>query len=79
MTGPIDDQFTVRDEEVRAGRELPSERVASRAATEREITFILGLVLLGLGAGLAWVPLGLIVPGAIITAIALFNRGGVTP
>lgn len=78
MTGPIDDAFTVRDEEVRAGRTIPDVDEKRRALRDRELTFLIGLGALAVGFGLAWLPLGFIVPGAVVTIVALWSRGGTT-
>lgn len=37
--------------------------------------FVAGLVLFGLGLGLAWPPLGLIGTGAILMAVSVFGGG----
>ena len=76
MTGPADDVFTVTDAEVRAGRDLPDASAARRAIRDRELTLLVGLAGLAVGFGIAWLPLGFIVPFAIVTAIALWSRGG---
>lgn len=39
----------------------------------REVMLVAGLAMLGGGAHLAWVPLGLLLPGAALTAIAVFG------
>jgi hypothetical protein len=73
---PADDAFTVTEAEVRAGRTLPDVDEQSRAARDRELTLLLGLLGLGVGFGIAWLPLGLIVPSLIVTVIAIWSRGG---
>lgn len=42
----------------------------------RDILGGTGLMLLGMGMAFVWVPLGLIVPGAILVAIAVFGVRG---
>lgn len=37
--------------------------------------FLVGLVLFGVGLGLAWLPLGLLGPGCVLMAISLFGDG----
>lgn len=71
-----DDAFTVTDAEVKAGRGSPDLGDRLRAIRDREITLVLGLGLLAVGFGMAWPPLGLIVPGLIVTAVALWARPG---
>lgn len=39
----------------------------------RELALAAGLGMLGGGAHLAWEPAGLLVPGAVLTAIAVFG------
>lgn len=45
-----------------------------RPEDDREATLLLGLVLLAIGLALFWVPLALIVPGAVLTAVGLVAR-----
>lgn len=45
-----------------------------RPEDDREATLLLGLVLLAIGCALFWVPLALIVPGAVLTAVGLVAR-----
>jgi hypothetical protein len=42
----------------------------------RDLVGLAGVFLLGLGFAFVWPPLGLIVPGAILTAIAVFGVRG---
>ena len=90
MTGPIEDEFTVNEAEVRAGRQLPRPHDLEAALRDRELTFLIGLALLAIGAGLfvaaAWglgaqgaiagLGAALVVPGSIVTLIALWARAG---
>lgn len=39
----------------------------------RDVLCAAGLILLGLGSAFVWAPAGLIVPGAIMVAIAVFG------
>jgi hypothetical protein len=51
----------------------------ARDGTDRELLAILGLIMLGFGLALAWLPLAFIVPGALLVLIALgftLHRGG---
>lgn len=50
-----------------------SERTASAAHSldARDVTAIVGLIMLAAGCAMAWPPLGLIVPGAVLTWKAL--------
>lgn len=42
--------------------------------SDQELVAIVGLALLGIGLWVVWIPLGLIVPGGLLVAIALgFN------
>jgi hypothetical protein len=45
-----------------------------RPEDDREATLLLGLVMLGIGLGLWWIPAALIVPGAILVAIGIVAR-----
>lgn len=39
----------------------------------RDFVGLLGLVLIGVGLGLVWLPAALIVPGAILSGVAIFG------
>lgn len=45
-------------------------------ADRRDIILLAGIVTLGMGLAFVWPPLGLIVPGAILVAIAVFGVRG---
>ena len=50
------------------------KRLAARADL---LVFALGLVLFGVGLGLAWLPLGLVGPGVVLMYISLAgDKGG---
>lgn len=40
---------------------------------QRDLLLAAGLTMLGFGAAEAWAPLGLIVPGAVLSAVAIFG------
>lgn len=40
---------------------------------KRDLTLVAGVFLLGLGAAFIYAPLGLVVPGAILVAVAVFG------
>lgn len=48
-------------------------RAIAKQIDRRDLLLIGGLPMLGIGAEQAWHPLGLIVPGAVLTAIAIFG------
>lgn len=51
-------------------------RALLRIEDDREATFLLGLVLLGIGLALWWYPAALIVPGALLVVVGLVARTG---
>lgn len=48
----------------------------SRAVDRRDILGLAGVMLLGLGLAFVWAPLGLIVPGGILVAVAVYGVRG---
>lgn len=48
----------------------------AREIDRRDILGLAGLVLLGLGLAFVWAPLGLIVPGGILVAVAVYGVRG---
>lgn len=42
----------------------------------RDVVGLAGIVLIGIGAGLIYIPAGLIIPGAILAAVAIFGVRG---
>lgn len=58
-------------------RRLQAIGAVLRAAFDlRDVVAFVGLALLAAGLGQVWVPLALIVPGAIIIFVALRGQGG---
>lgn len=46
---------------------------ANLGIDRRDVLGLIGLILLGVGLGLVWLPAGLFVPGAIMVGVAIFG------
>lgn len=55
--------------------ETPQESLRPSRFDVTDVVAVLGLVLLSAGAGMIYLPLGLVVPGAALIAVAWINAG----